>query len=203
MIGIRVNVRDRASASLTRLIDGLDGAKSADLNAVGGRSAANAAVEYHDGFNEAGGWRGDNYLGSGANKTGEFGQNIASGWHFETSDEDGATISNNADYYAFKVRGGTIVPKRASHLTIPMVAEAVGRRAADYSSYTGNRLFQITGKKALFEAVEGGGVRAIYALVKKATQEPWPGALPDEERLEEAFVEGWLGALFDLIEDTE
>lgn len=200
MITIQVNVKDGASESLARLIDALE--DPTDLNAVGGRAANNAAIEYHGGFNDSHGWRGNNYLGSGANKTGDFGQNIALGWHFESSDKDGAVISNNADYYAFKVRGGTIKAKRVSHLTIPMVAEAVGRRVADYRSYTGNRLFQITGKKALFESVEGGGVRAVYALVKEVTQKPWPGALPDDETIGEAFVEGWRNALADILEDA-
>ena len=202
MLDIEVNVTDGVSDALATFIDALDGEAMSDLNAVGGRSASNAAVEYHDAFNQAGGWRGNRYMGSGARESGEFGQNVALGWNFQSSDKGGASIANNADYYAFKVTGGTIVPKRAKALTIPMVPEAVGRRAADYVSFTGHRLFTIPGKKALFEALEGGGVRAVYALVKSATHSPWPKALPDTDALSEAFIEGWSAALSDKLEDS-
>lgn len=200
MINIKVDTKDNVSASLARLIDSID--DPTELNEVGGRSANNAAIEYHEEFNSQNKWRGSNYIGSGANKSGDFGQNVALGWNFKSSDENGATISNNADYYAFKVRGGTITPKRVSHLTIPMISEAVGRRAADYSSYTGNRLFRIAGKKALFEADKDGGVRAVYALVKRAIHRPWPNALPDEDTIAEAFTEGWRNGLADLLESV-
>jgi hypothetical protein len=81
-----------------------------------------------------------------------------------------------------------------------MVSEAVGRRARDYQSATGNLLFRVMGKKALFEKTEGGGIRAVYALVKQVTQKPWPGALPDQDLLEDSFTKGWMGAFADKIE---
>ena len=125
MLDIDVDVKDGVSPVLAEFIDSLEGQQFAELNEVGARGAVNAAIEYHDEFNEAGKWRGDNYLGSGAGKSGDFGQNVALGWQFQTSSTSGATITNNADYYAFKVTGGTVVPKRAEALTIPMVEEAV------------------------------------------------------------------------------
>ena len=199
---IEVNVKDEVSPALAMLIDALEGETLSDLNAVGGRSANNAAVEYHDQFNQAGGWRGARYIDGPGRNPGEFGQNVALGWNFQSSDKTGATISNNADYYAFKVTGGTIVPKRVKSLTIPLVADAMGRRAADYVSLTGHRLFTIPGKNALFQAEEGGGVTAIYALVKQAVLKPWPGALPDEDAISDAFVDGWVGALGDHLESS-
>ena len=69
-------------------------------------------------------------------------------------------------------------------------------------SFTGNLLFTLTGKNALFEKTEGGGLRAVYALVKQVVQDPWPGALPDDETLSEAFVDTWLAGLGDLIEQS-
>ena len=191
---------DEVSPALANFIDGLDGHQAADLNHVGGRAANTAAIDYHQAFNQRGGWQGANYLDSPNRESGEFGQNIALGWNFLTANKTGATIANNADYYAFKVTGGTIVPKRVEHLTIPMVPEAVGRRAADYVSFTGNLLFTVRGKKALFEQTEGGGIRAVYALVKQAIHQPWPQALPDDDTLSEAFINAWLGGLEDLIE---
>lgn len=59
----------------------------------------------------------------------EFGENVAQGWAFVSSDADGAVIGNNADYYGFKVRGGTITAKRVSALTIPLIPEAKRSRA--------------------------------------------------------------------------
>ena len=81
-----------------------------------------------------------------------------------------------------------------------MVQEASGRRVADYIAETGNRLFRIIGKKALFETKDGGGVRAVYALVDSVTQSPWEGALPDDEILTESFTEAWRNGLADIIE---
>lgn len=202
MLDIDIDVRNEAGPALESFIDALTGEGMAELNEVGGKAANTAAIDYHQEFNEASGWKGSSYLDGPARKTGEFGQNVALGWNFETSDKGGATIANNADYYAFKVTGGTIVPKRVEFLTIPMVPEAVGRRARDYESATGHRLFRVLGKKALFEKEEGGGIRAVYALTKESVQQPWPGALPDDETLSEAFVRGWIGALTDLIEES-
>lgn len=79
-------------------------------------------------------------------ENGEFGENVAQGWNFIESDAEGAVIGNNADYYGFKVRGGTIRPKRVSFLTIPLIPDAKGRRAADYEIYAGVRLFRPKGK---------------------------------------------------------
>ena len=202
MMDIEVNVKDEVSPSLQFFLDALDGEKLSDLNAVGGRSSNNAAIEYHDQFNQSGGWKGLRYIDGPGRNSGDFGQNVALGWNFQSADKTGVTISNNADYYAFKVTGGTIIPKRVKALTIPLVPDAMGRRAADYVSITGHRLFTIPGKNALFQAEEGGGVTAIYALVKKAVHKPWPGALPDDETISEAFIEGWLGAFTDEFESS-
>lgn len=198
MLKVEVDFKDQVSPELARLIASLD--DPTELNEAGGVAARDAAKDYHQEFNDANGWRGSNYLGPGANKSGEFGQNVSLGWRFDTSDATGAVISNNADYYAFKVSGGTVVPKRVSRLTIPLVEEAVGRRASDYEAYTDTRLFQITGKKALFETRDDGSLRAVYALVKQVVQQPWPKALPNNETLSEAFVDGFLQSLGDLLE---
>jgi len=64
-------------------------------------------------------------------------------------------------------------------------------------------LFRIRGKKALFEQTEAGGkrgVRAVYALVQQVTQGPWPGALPPDDELSQAFTKAWRDELADRIE---
>jgi len=201
MLKVEVKVDDTASKSLRRLLSALDGEGMELLNEAGGRAANTAAIEYHEDYNDAKLWRGKRYMSGPAKKPGDFGQNVALGWNFRTANKAGATISNGAPYYRFKVTGGTITPKRAKALTIPLVPGAAGRRAKDYESATGNRLFKVKGKKALFEK-NGEGVRPVYALVARVTQAPWPNALPETEDLALAFEDAWLGGLEDLLEEV-
>ena len=161
------------------------------FNEVGGRAAQQAAKEHHKDFNQAHKWRGPRYLGSGAGRAGEFGNEIESAWTFEGSDNDGATIANDASFYRHKVYGGVIKPKRAKNLSIPVVADAVGRRAKDYK---GDLFFLKTkkGTKGLFEK-DGDDIRMVYLLKDKVDQDPWPGALPPTPALAQAFGEKWSG----------
>lgn len=206
---------------LQKIIGALTGPQATELNEQGGRAAVNAAIAYHREFDQAGGWKGPRYLGPGPNGGGDFGADVARGWFFQSADGSGATISNNADHYAFKVTGGTITPKRAKALTIPLIREAKGLYASVYQQNTGHRLFTIKGKNALFERTEGfttgargrrgragatsirtSGIRAVYALVASVTMGPWPGAVPDDDLLATAFVEQWREGLADIIEES-
>jgi hypothetical protein len=165
------------------------------FNEVGGRAAQQAAKKYHKEYNDAHLWRGPKYLGSGAGRAGEFGDEVTNAWTFEGSD-DGATISNDASFY--RVYGGVIKPKRAKNLSIPVVADAVGRRAKDYK---GDLFFIKTkkGTKGLFEK-DGDGVRMVYLLKDKVDQKPWLFALPPTPALAQAFGEGWSGAAIEELE---
>jgi len=169
------------------------------FNEVGGRAAQQAAKKYHKDFNQAHKWRGPKYLGSGAGRAGEFGNEIENAWTFEGSDNDGATIANDASFYRHKVYGGVIKPKRAKNLSIPVVADAVGRRAKDYK---GDLFFLKTkkGTKGLFEK-DGDDIRMVYLLKDRVDQDPWPGALPPTANLAQAFGEGWSGAAIDKLEE--
>lgn len=197
MISIDVSIDDNASGMLKGLIRGLSGEALEELNEVGGRGGVNAAKQFHKTFDEHGGWRGSDSTGSGASG---FGANIVAGWFFKASDRSGAIISNNADHFGFKVRGGTIVPKRVNWLTIPLIAEARGRRVRDYEIAFERRLFRPKGKNVLMEKVGKGEVRSVYALLKQVTQQPWPDALPPDSVLAEGFVEAFQGGLEDWIE---
>jgi len=202
MISITVNLDDKeASRALAEVISALTGPEAAGLNAVGGRAAQQAAAKYHREFDQSGGWRGKRYLGAGNGEGGRFGSDVARGWKFDTADAGGATISNDASYYAFKVSGGTITAKRVSFLTIPLVPEARGLRAATFAQNTGQKLFRPKGKKVL-AVKDGKGIRSIYALVKSVTMGPWPGAVPPEDVLAGAFSEAWREALADHLEDS-
>ena len=198
MLKIEAKVTDGVSDALKAFIATLDTDKRTGLNQAAGQAANTEAQQSMHAFNQAGGWRGKRYMTGPGRTQGDFGADIADGWNFRTASKDGATISNGAPYYRFKVTGGTITPRRAKALTIPMLPEAVGRTAKEYETDTGNRLFTIKGKKALFRK-DGESVRAVYALVARVKQGPWPRALPKTERLEKAFTASWKRDLDDII----
>lgn len=220
MIGVHVNVADGASPTLREIISSLTGAEAEELNAIGGRAAAQEAARFHREFDQAGSWR-TSGRGSGGSR---FGADVAQGWAFLTADRSGALIYNDADHYRFKVEGGAIRPKRVRYLTIPIIEEARGLRAETYVQNTGNRLFTIPGRSALFERTNApngesvtkrtrgrhrdgsverirrkGGIRAVYALVRSVTLPPMPEALPPEDDLREAYADAWITALIDNI----
>jgi hypothetical protein len=199
MISIKVNIQNEVSKELAEFISTLTGRQSSGLNEQGGISARNAAIEYHRQFDQSGGWRGKRYLGKGANEGSSFGADVARGWALESHTSSGAVISNDASYYAFKVTGGTITPKRAKFLTIPLIAEARGVRASVYSQNSGNRLFRPKGKFVLMEKTGKGTARSVYALVSSITMGPWPESVPPDEVIAGAYIEtyreGLLGVL--------
>jgi hypothetical protein len=187
MISITVNLNAEESDRLIGdLISSLTGPKAAELNAIGGRAAQQAAAKYHREFDQNARWRGTRYLGPSKVDGSAFGADVARGWKFDASDRTGADISNDARHYAFKVRGGTITPKRAKFLTIPLVPDAKGKYAADFVRDTGLKLFQPRGKRVL-AVKDGKGIRSIYALVASVTLAPWRNALPPSRMLADAF----------------
>lgn len=219
MITIRASVTDNASPMLARLIDSLTGEESSQLNQVAGFGVVAAASKYHRDFDAAGRWRGPRYMGGGqVGQGGDFGSRIAGGWFVESHDRRGVTVENAAPLFRHKVLGGTITAKRARFLTIPLVPEARGRRVRDYEIFARVRLFRRGG--ALFERVKsnvvgergrrrrGAGassirtseMRAVYALRRSVTQAPWPGAMPPEKLLSDAYVSSWRNGLADMLE---
>lgn len=220
MIQIDVNVTSSAGPMLREMIAALTGSQLVELNEQGGRAAVNAAAAYHREYDSAGGWRGKRYMGPSGGDGSGFGAGVARGWSLQSFDRDGAVIGNDADYYAFKVTGGTILPKRAKNLTIPLIPEARGLYASVYAQNTGHRLFTIRGKHALFErldeitsgargrrgqagaaAIRKHPIRAVYALVKSVTMGPWKGALPPEAELSVAFSERFRAGVAEIIEN--
>lgn len=202
MITINVNVTDGASPALAAVISALTGSQAADLSEQGGIAARNAAIKYHREFDQSGGWRGKRYLGKGPNEGKDFGADVARGWALESFTSGGAVIANDASYYRHKVTGGTITPKRAKFLTIPLILEAKGLYASVYQQNTGKRLFRPKGKFVLMEKTGDGKARAVYALVASLTQGPWPNALPPEEVLAGAFTDQYREGLIEIIEKS-
>jgi hypothetical protein len=200
MIEIRVSIDEAATGVPAEILGLLTGPEMTALNQRGARAARNAAQTFHQEFDNRGGWR---RTGGGPS---QFGKDTAIAWKIATADKDGATISNEADHYAHKVRGGTIRPKRVSKLTIPMIPEAKGLRARDFEIQFRTRLFRVNGKKALFARMDAGGgkkagARAVYALVDSATQAPWPDAVPPGDLLGDAFLLEWRRAMIEQLDD--
>jgi hypothetical protein len=189
MVTVQVNVSDNASPALAALISALTGPQAAKLSEQGGIGARDAAAKYHREFDKSNGWRGTRYLGAGKNDGSNFGSDVARAWALESFTSGGAVITNDAPFYRHKVTGGTLTPKRAKFLTIPLIPEAKGIRAAVYQQNSGNRLFRPKGKNVLMESTGNGGIRAVYALVKSITQGPWPNALPPLEDIAAAYTD--------------
>lgn len=200
MITINVNVSDHVREMLVGVIDALTGQDAIELSEQSGMAARNAAIKYHREFDQAGGWRGKRYLGPSKNDGSSFGSEVTGGWALQSFSANEAVISNNATYYAFKVTGGTITPKRAKFLTIPLIAEAKGVKAFRYQEETGKRLFRPKGKNVLMESTGKGTARAVYALVSSVTQDPWPNALPPEELIGDAFMKQYRKGLEEIVE---
>lgn len=138
--------------------------------------------------------------GAGRRETQWF-SNVARKWFLRDADEKGFDLvfPDEDGSFTHKVNGGKIIAKNAKALTIPLKPEAHGLRAADYERETSRQLFTIKNRSALFESRDGG-VRAVYALRKSVTHQPWPNALPNEEELAKTLTEHMLQAIIDLIE---
>lgn len=140
----------------------------------------------------------------GAPKTDFWNQMAAATGVLEIT-SDGATVTVAERRFKIQLFGGTILPKKARALTIPLVAEARGRFVKDYERDTGRHLFSIPGRNALFEKTANAteslvagtkgrvrgtnrsfsvglaartGIRAVYALAKSARIQKDPDALP-------------------------
>lgn len=122
---------------------------------------------------------------------------VATGWGLVRATSAGVAIENRTIGLAHKVEGGTISAKRKRYLTIPLVPEAHGRRAKEYSESIAP-LFRI--KNCLAEADDSEqGFRPVYALKKSVTHKPWPGALPPESLYVTAFMEAAKQAYLDAL----
>lgn len=91
----------------------------------------------------------------------------------------GVSVTIADPRYTMKLFGGTVRPKRARALTIPLHPLAYDRRASVFEDETGAKLFRPRGKRILMAEI-GGKAVPIYALATSATVRPDPDALPAE-----------------------
>jgi len=103
-------------------------------------------------------------------------------------DPQGVSVAINDSRFAQKLFGGTITAKNVDALTVPISPLAHGRRASVFEAETGYKLFRPKGHNVL-DAVIGGEVVAIYALVKSVSQPPDPKALPPDAQLQSAILD--------------
>lgn len=120
----------------------------------------------------------------------------ASGWSITKATNGAVTFSNGAIGLAHKVTGGTIRAKRRKFLTIPIVPQAHGLSARDYSRRY-SPLFRVKGVLAEKDDKDPDGIRPVYALKKSVTHKPWPKALPPEASYVDALIDTALDYLID------
>lgn len=165
MIGIRIKVTDTATAALRRLHAGIQPARLAPII---GRSARNATREHlfsRDAQgNKLGGPR-THYYGAAARAT-----------NFTT---EGNSVIVSIPQLGIRQRyyGGTIKPKTAKYLTIPVHPSAHGKRAREFGDLV--VLFGRGGPYAL--ARKDGTV--LFRLAKSVTQRADSTVLPTTEAL--------------------
>lgn len=89
--------------------------------------------------------------------------------------------------FALRVYGGEIRAKVARYLTIPVTAEAHGRRAEVMERETGIKLvFLKRGSGAILYERQGKDIKVHYVLKRSVNQEADPEAMPDRAALESA-----------------
>lgn len=134
--------------------------------------------------------------GEGREKT-QWWRQVEGGWQVKSSTTTGVTMSNKTVGLAHKITGGTITPKRRKFLTIPLIPQAHGKTAKEFSRKV-SPLFIVKGTLAM--RGEDGQVIPVFALKKSVTHKPWQNALPQEETYLKAFAKSALEALEDAYE---
>jgi hypothetical protein len=154
---------------------------------AGATSLYNYLKEYHTKMD----WKGPHWMPGP--DSGQFARDVVQGWQKPQISGLTVVIRNTFGLLGWKMSGGTITPKTANFLTIPLVPGAKVVPARDFPGglfRAGNALCRKVGQE----------LEAIYALKKSVTQKPWPGAMPTDEQLAAAFIKGadsvtqWLAA---------
>lgn len=183
-MSIKVDVK--ISPELQALFSDL--ATSNQAMQIAGRMMLNYFKDYHQAFEPK--WKGPRYI-SGGSGSRRFGADIVLAWQtpvFES--KNSFFITNIHPYLAHKITGGEIKPKRVKMLTIPLIAQARGRLAAEFQTSLGVKLFR-RGKALSYRQGKGKNAKVFnaYALSPGVNQAPWPGAMPPQNQIEAKFVE--------------
>jgi hypothetical protein len=147
-----------------------------------GRDTADYLRRYHTRFRQK--WQGDRYMAGPRSNL--FWQQVVAGWQDPVVSGKRVTITNTFGLLKWKTTGGTIVPIRARMLTIPLVPDAKGLSAAEFVAEEGTPLFRVG--NALMRRI-GKRLEGIYALKESVTQQPWPGAMPEQDEIKQVFAD--------------
>lgn len=193
--------------AITPVVKRFGGAlKPERLNPILGRSAVNTTREHLFGLNltrpnQLGGRRTNFYAGA------------ARGTNFQATDE-GVTVSIVQVGIAQRYYGGTIRPKTAKFLTIPVNPAAYGKRAREFDlelvfgpggepvalATKGNRGVSITQNKRgqIVKKQTGRHGEIMFRLVRSVTQKPDPTVLPYPELMAERIKKD-VGSYFERV----
>ncbi len=108
-------------------------------------------------------------------------RDLARSVQVRTVSESAAEVSSNQVGASLKQYGGTVRPKRAKALTIPIAPEAKGKTAYEMNTPS-QPLFRPKGTSFLARANKDGTLKPLFALVAKADQQPDPW-FPSNARL--------------------
>jgi hypothetical protein len=174
-LSFKINLRDTASARVKAVMEAME---PRNLNAVGMRAAVNITRAYlfqinSERANKLGGARTNFYAQAARGTQGEL-------------RPEGFVIGINQVGMGQRYHGGTITARNAKYLTIPVTAQAYGKRAREFQD-----LEFIRGKDGKAVLVKKGTGEVFYSLVPSVHQKPDPSVLPSEER----YREGVAGAV--------
>lgn len=187
-VAISVNINDRATPGLKKLLGALGPNERNDLNVIGAQAAVEGAKAYHRDFDSQGGWfnQSRSTWGPGRKRT-QWPRDVTRAWARGPVDADRAIILNAHPHYRFKVYGGTI--RGRPWITLPIDPRAHGRTTKQFERVTGFRLFRPRGRDILmFVERKGSPAKVAYALKRAISQNPWPGALPVDDVFLEPFI---------------
>lgn len=102
----------------------------------------------------------------------------------EQTGKDTVSVSISHPAILQKIYGGIITAKRAKALTIPVQAQAYGRRASVLEHLLGLKLFRV--KDALAAKGADGKLTIYYLLKRSVNQKPDPTALPAADKMQAA-----------------
>jgi hypothetical protein len=149
---------------------------------LAGRDVADWLRRYHTRFRQK--WQGPRYMAGPRSNL--FWQQVVAGWQDPVVTGKRVVITNTFGLLKWKTTGGTITPKRARMLTIPLVPDAKGLTVAEYEAEEGTPLFRAG--NALCRRI-GKRLEAIYALKESVTQAPWPDAMPPDDEIKKVFTD--------------
>jgi hypothetical protein len=176
---MNISVKITPSENLQRILRGSQIVAGQAVLQRAGQAVTDYLRRYHANFGNA--WRGYHYMSPSLG----FADQVVKGWQNPVVAGGRVTITNSFGLLKHKVTGGTIAPKQAQFLTIPLTSAAKGKTVAEYRATSSTPLFRAG--MALCERV-GKRVTAVYALSKGLTQDPWPGALPPDEAMAQVFT---------------